>query len=304
MNSQGYTKDNIHKGNTKIVAGGIDVDGLFSIGDQSAGGDGYVLPEVKGTEGQVLTMNADNTSSFQDIGGDVASGRIVQNFLQMTNPRTSYNPSNFNTLYANKNGSDIITTADIDVGSSVRFRTKGYLYNGTPASTALGQFRLRIGIPNTSSTFDFYSNNGLFIRDVGMSAGDPNVGRGWWEINITITKINASNACNVGVSGLYNCVASTGVTSDTFDIQFYDDPTTFTTRLPNSSSSNTVVPIPFWSALPSTFQVELAWQQTAFDANAIATEYTIDYLNVGQEILATTTAPATDHNTLANLKQI
>jgi hypothetical protein len=83
MNSQGYTKDNIHKGNTKIVAGGIDVDGLFSIGDQSAGGDGYVLPEVKGTEGQVLTMNADNTSSFQDIGGDVASGRIVQNFLQM-----------------------------------------------------------------------------------------------------------------------------------------------------------------------------------------------------------------------------
>jgi hypothetical protein len=206
----------------------------------------------------------------------------------MTNPRTSYSPTNFNPLYVNKNGSDIITTADIEVGSSVRFRTKGYLYNGTPGSTALGQFRLRIGIPNTSSTFDFYSNNGLFIRDVGMSALDPNVGRGWWEINVTITKVNASNACNVGVSGLYNCVASTGVTSDTFDIQFYDDPTTFTTRLPNSSSSNTIVPIPFWSALPATFQVELAWQQTAFDANAIATEYTIDYLNTGQEVLATT----------------
>jgi len=66
MNSQGYTKDNIHKGNTKIVAGGIDVDGLVRIGDQSVGGDGYVLPAVKGTEGQVLTMNADNTTSFQD----------------------------------------------------------------------------------------------------------------------------------------------------------------------------------------------------------------------------------------------
>jgi hypothetical protein len=34
MNSQGYTKDNIHKGNTKIVAGGIDVDGLVRIGDK------------------------------------------------------------------------------------------------------------------------------------------------------------------------------------------------------------------------------------------------------------------------------
>jgi hypothetical protein len=68
MNSQGYTKDNIHKGNTKIVAGGIDVDGLIRVGDQSVGGDGYVLPAVKGTEGQVLTMNADNTTtSFKDI---------------------------------------------------------------------------------------------------------------------------------------------------------------------------------------------------------------------------------------------
>ena len=30
----------------------IDVDGLVRVGDQSVGGDGYVLPAVKGTEGQ------------------------------------------------------------------------------------------------------------------------------------------------------------------------------------------------------------------------------------------------------------
>ena len=301
MNSQGYTKDNIHKGNTKIVAGGIDVDGLIRIGDQSAGGDGYVLPAVKGTEGQVLTMNADNTSSFEDAGGGVGTSRVLQNLFNMTNPSVIFNPSTFRPLYTNSNGSDNITTADIAVGGSVRFRTKGYLYNGSLGSTALGQFRLNIGVPNSSATFDFYSNNGLFIRDVGMSAGDPNVGRGWWEINITVTKIDASNNCTISVSGLYNCVASTGVTSDTFDIQFYDDPTTFTTRLPNNSSSNTVSPIPFWNTLPSTFKLELAWKQTAFDANAIATEYTIDYCNVDTQVLTTTTAPATDHNTLANL---
>jgi len=76
MNSQGYTKDNIHKGNTKIVAGGIDVDGLIRVGDQSVGGDGYVLPAVKGTEGQVLAMNADNSTSFQDASGGGTETRI------------------------------------------------------------------------------------------------------------------------------------------------------------------------------------------------------------------------------------
>ena len=163
MNSQGYTKDNIHKGNTKIVAGGIEVDGLIRIGDQSTGGDGYVLPAVKGTEGQVLTMNADNTSSFEDAGGGVGTSRVLQNLFNMTNPSVIFNPSTFRPLYTNINGSDIITTADIAVGGSVRFRTKGYLYNGSLGSTALGQFRLNIGVPNSSTTFDFYSNNGLFI---------------------------------------------------------------------------------------------------------------------------------------------
>ena len=229
-----------------------------------------------------------------------ATGRIVQNFFQMTNPTTSYNSTAYNPLYTNSNGSDIINTADIAVGGSVRFRTKGYLYNGNLGVTAFGQFRLFIGIGNTSSTFDFYSND-LFIRDVGMTAGDPNVGRGWWEINVTVTKINALNDCTIGVSGLYNCVASTGVTSDTFDIQFYDNPTIFTTRLPNNSSSNTVVPAPFWTALPTTFKLELSYKETAFAAAAIATEYTIDYLNVDQDVLATTSAPATDHLSLANL---
>ncbi|GAF73754.1 unnamed protein product, partial [marine sediment metagenome] len=64
-----------------------------------------------------------------------ATGRIVQNFFQMTNPRTSYNPTAYNPLYVNSNGSDIINTADIAVGGSVRFRTKGYLYNGNSGVT-------------------------------------------------------------------------------------------------------------------------------------------------------------------------
>jgi hypothetical protein len=123
MNSQGYTKDNIHKGNTKIVAGGIDVDGLIRIGDQSTGGDGFVLPEVKGTEGQVLTMNADNTSSFQDGGG--TTGRIFKNLFTMIDPNTNYSAS-LNNVYSTGYGSlDLGSIDNFPVGASIHIYTKG-----------------------------------------------------------------------------------------------------------------------------------------------------------------------------------
>jgi hypothetical protein len=231
-----------------------------------------------------------------------ATGRVVQNFFQMEEPRTTFNSTSYLPLFISGSGSDIINTADIAVGGSVRFRTKGYLYNGTGGgSTVLGQFELFIGINNTAAAFNYYSTNSLFIRDVGMGT-DQTVGRGWWEVHVTVTKIDASNNCTVAVSGLWNAVESTGVNSETFDLQFYDDPSTFTNRLPNTGSSNTLVPLAYWSPLPTpSFKLSLAWKQVSGDARAIATEYTIDYLNTDQNVLATTTAPATDHLTLANL---
>jgi len=291
----------INNGNNKLITNSINT---ANIGTGLRINEDYTLPPNTSTNsiGDVLTLTnvggGFSTASFQTPTS--ATGRVVQNLFQMTNPRTSYNPIAWNPLYVNSNGSDIINTSDIAVGGSVRFRTKGYLYNGTVGVTAFGQFQLIIGIPNNSGAFDFYTNQ-LFIRDVGMSAGDPNIGRGWWEINVTVTKINASNDCTVGVSGLYNCVASTGVGSDTFDIQFYELPLTFTDRLPNNSSSNTVTPAPYWSTLPANWELRLLYKETSAAAAAIPTEYTIDYLNVDQSVLATVTAPATDHLTLANL---
>ena len=231
------------------------------------------------------------------------TARLIQNFFQMEEPRTTYNLSSFLPLYISGSGSDIINTADIAVGGSVRFRTKGYLYNGTGGgSTVLGQFELFIGINNTAAAFNYYSTNSLFIRDVGMGT-DETVGRGWWEVHVTVTKIDASNNCTVAISGLWNAVESVGVNSETFDLQFYDDPSTFTNRLPNTGSSNTLVPLAYWSPLPTpTFKLSLGWKQVSGDARAIATEYTIDYFNPETNVITGSGGGGTsDHLSLSNL---
>ena len=124
MNSQGYTKDNIHKGNTKIVAGGIDVDGLIRIGDQSAGGDGYILPSVKGTEGQVLTMNADNTSSFEDVGGGT-TGRIIKNLFTMIDREASFGATPSNTYLDGFGNLNLGSIDNFPVGATIHLYTKG-----------------------------------------------------------------------------------------------------------------------------------------------------------------------------------
>jgi len=170
MNSQGYTKDNIHKGNTKIIAGGIDVDGLIRIGDQSAGGDGYVLPSVKGTEGQVLTMNADNTSSFQDVSSGT-TGRIIKNLFTMIDPNTSFGAT-LNNVYSTGYGSlDLGSIDNFPVGATIHIYTKGEWK--TPGISFIGTFFLKIndGDPTSVSTgVDVpsmsSSNQRLFYNDL------------------------------------------------------------------------------------------------------------------------------------------
>ena len=305
MNSRGYTKDNIHKGNTKIIAGGIDVDGLVRIGDQSVGGDGYVLPSIKGNEGDILTMNADNTTSFKS--SSLASARVVQNLFQMEIPTYYYTndggPDEYVRMYSTNTGSDIIDTSQIAVGGVIRMRTKGYVYNdinnegGNPIS--FGQFRIFIGIDNAYGDFFCDSSQSLPVIDSAGMGANPSFGRGWWSIEVNIVKLDELNNCYVGIAGLYNGVNTSGTSADTFDLQFYSyDPTQ--RRWPNASGS-TLSPSNFYSPMPSTFQLRLSWRATQGNAYAIATEYTIDYLNIDQGVLATVSAPATDHNTLSNL---
>lgn len=264
----------------------------------------YTLPiNTSGsTVGDVLTLTSLTPPTCDFTTPSTASGRVIQNFFQMTNPRFTYG-SIHSPLWLNKDGSEVIIRDLLSVGSTVRLRTKGYFYNGAGAgTTTLGQFRITIGVGNTSGTSNFYSSSSIPVKDAAGMGPTYQNGRGWFEIEVDVTKLDASNNCTIGVSGLISAVDTTAPTENkTFDLQFYDDPTTFTTRLPNSSSSNLVSPAPFWSPLPATFTLQVGWARTGGDANAIASEYTIDFLNTNTNVLATTTAPATDHNTLANL---
>ena len=73
MNNLGFSIDNLHIGDVRIKGQGE----TLRVGDDN-GGDGYILPTIKGTEGQVLTMNPDNTTtSFQDINIPDLTGKRV-----------------------------------------------------------------------------------------------------------------------------------------------------------------------------------------------------------------------------------
>ena len=170
MNSQGYTKDNIHKGNTKIVAGGIDVDGLIRIGDQSAGGDGYVLPETKGTIGQVITMNADNTTSFQDTSSGV-SGRFVKNLYTMIDRNASFSITPQDVYSTGYGSLDLGSIDNFPVGATIHLYTKGTWQ--TSGGGILGSFAFIIndGDPTTltiSAPVLSMSNNNqrMFYNDL------------------------------------------------------------------------------------------------------------------------------------------
>ena len=78
MNNLGFSNDNLHIGDVRIKG----QDESLIIGNEN-GGDGYILPTEKGTEGQVITMNADNSTSFQDAGG-TGSARVIQKLFEMS----------------------------------------------------------------------------------------------------------------------------------------------------------------------------------------------------------------------------
>lgn len=113
MNSQGYTKDNIHKGSTKIVAGDLNVDGNLNVDGiqvNSLSIDGYTLPTSAGTDGQVITMNADNTTtSFKDIP---SSTERIATSRWFTQQQSLLNFSAYTGIFLNSNTGNSTTIGD------------------------------------------------------------------------------------------------------------------------------------------------------------------------------------------------
>jgi len=145
MNYLGYNKDNFVEGDS-----GID-NGTLRIND-------YILPSEKGTEGQVLTMNADNSTSFQDAagGGDNVLG--VGNGADITIPYAPSSAPVVNVIPPSFIGTRRVNIKDIAVGGSVHFYVNS---------------RYNLQIPSAGST-DTYTNILFFVT--GYRADNTSVG--------------------------------------------------------------------------------------------------------------------------------
>lgn len=306
MNYLGYNKDNFVEGDS-----GID-NGTLRIND-------YILPSVAGASGDVLTMDANGqNTSFQPPSGGIGSARVVQNLFQMGEPYLGqYLTTPGTLLYVplSSNGSDFINRDDIAVGGVVRFRCKGsFSCTGTPPGGANGQFVINLGVlNNVSGGSQFYSSY-VLIEEV-PSPYPPlpvteEIGLGSFEIEINIVKLDAFNNCQVSVlcraDTFLPPAGSTQYVGKPIDLPiFVTDAPPFVTANRVPTTSNSLGGSAFYQQLPATpFQVSVGFINLSFptfDLRPITTEYTIDLMNPTTEVLATTTAPATDHNTLANL---
>ena len=104
MLSNGRSKENLHNGTTKIASGDLEIDGSLIVDNiqvNSLSIDGYTLPTSAGTNGQVITMNPDNTTtSFQDVSiPTLVDQRVCLNRWFSINQREKFGASQGTILF-------------------------------------------------------------------------------------------------------------------------------------------------------------------------------------------------------------
>ena len=155
MNNLGFSNDNLHIGDVRVKG----QDETIIIGNEN-GGNGYILPTEKGTEGQVLTMNADNSTSFQDASGGGGGDNVlgVGNGADINIPYAPSSAPVANIIPPSFIGTRRVNIKDIAVGGSVHFYVNS---------------RFNLQIPSAGST-DTYTNILFFIT--GFRADNTSVG--------------------------------------------------------------------------------------------------------------------------------
>jgi len=175
MNSLGFTKDNIHVGDTQIKNGSLSVDGeliVDGIQVNSLSIDGYTLPISAGTNGQVITMNPDNTTtSFQDVSiPTLVDQRVCLNRWFSINQREKFGASQ-GTILFNENdvgsavnghrtiGTCVIPADDIDAldenFSILTLQIRNDILNSDPANPNQIQFYLVLTTGGITSSVQF-----------------------------------------------------------------------------------------------------------------------------------------------------
>ncbi len=274
MNNLGFSKDSVNIGDFRIKGQGE----TLRIGDDN-GGDGYVLPIEKGTIGQVITMNADNTTSFKDIGGGGGSVRVWTNsYSILTNPTFGGGVGIPTNIDSSGSGSKNYTDINFPVGSQLHIQACGS-WNINNTGSCDGQFVLAVG------------GGGFTITDVfnlvsgGTVINEVDTGLGFWSVDINIIRVSSSSI-RLGRVAVNSRITNTSNINVPIVNNITNNPNGFTFGVP---------------AFP--FDINLQWiDQSSVGSQCfpVAGTYNHNVINA-TDTLITTTNPSLDHNTLSNL---
>ena len=308
MNINGFSVDNLHQGDVRIT-GDLEVDGDMEIkGDVLYTGDvkiqppscletdciksftpatgieintEYKLPIVKGTIDQVLTqVDALGNCEFKDAGGGTGTARVITNKYYMVTPQpnTAWAYNTYQTIDSVGNGSKVIEADDFPTFAQIRIKAFGTwnITSTTPQVSPKGVLRLTFG------TIQIELDDILIAT---LYTGSQNLNYvGGFNWNIYITRFSATLIK----------IAFTNETGTTIGPYYYVAPE-------HLSQSFDQYSLPTFPA-----NIELEWKNTSAlttdpEIYPITGGYSIDIMNPTTDILTSTSSPATDHLTLANL---
>jgi len=336
MDYLGRTLENTHIGNTEIVKGlalgeegDLKVEGdLIVEGDVALDNvivndlevvnelkvDGYFLPTSAGTEGQVITMEADGkTTSFQDPGGAGTAG-LKQVLYKMS--KRNYYPTdgNFHDLVDVSGGdsapfgSNVIIWDDIHPDGAIEFDAEGYFSVGSTNDRV--KFRFFCGLANNTTATFFYDTPEITLLKTAYqgqapeSSTDPYDTRVAWKWRFKFVVQKRQSGSNPDLFYQFQSgeiiYKTGGGTLTSVALEFQNNVGT-PIKLPGFSTNDTGG---FWLNLPSptgsAFSLSGA-TTIGTTTRIVPTSIEINYFNPGTEILTSTSAPATNHLTLANL---
>jgi len=306
MNFLGNKKDNTHKGDTEIQNGSLSVDGDLivdgsinvndinvndiNVNSLTIGDPPYTLPTEAGTEGQVIIMNADNTTSdWKDLTSGTA--RIWQNLFTMREPNITSNKFAYIDFDASSYGSKSINTDDFPVGSIIKQDLEGQFLVLTTGNLSC----------STSIKITAFGNDYLIYQPIAVNTGNSiaaltGVRFGYWSITTTYTRISATE---ILLGSLSINVNFDNVNNPTGDFKAQAPVKT------SLSSPSIDLPVTITGFTPSTiYPINMTVQDfSASGANTtmIANRYTIDLCTPNTSILATSENLTTDHTLLSNL---
>jgi len=298
MNYLGYSTDNTHIGKTFILNpdGDLTVEGAFNVNDINVnsltiGDPEYTLPTSAGTDGQVIVMNPDNTTSdWQDLSAGTA--RVVVNKYTGTTSRIRNQTENGQIISIEQAGfgSKTYTSDEFSEGSVIVIRAYGnwtYL-RSSQAFIPEGKFWLLVGPPpNGPELLELFAPfpEKAFAGTFPSSEGSV----GNWELNIQLTRINATQFRLGGT-----------LTNSLADVQNQVEiPIIFPQKVGNNPDIFTFPSYPF--------DVAVKWQDNSNQGGGTAwiyptlCGYTQDLINAGTNVVATSENLTTDHLLLSNI---